>query len=118
MLRFLADENFKIDIIDGMRRKNASLDIIRVQDIGLRSRDDGTVLAWAAREGRVLLTHDAATIPPLAYGRVAEGKPMPGVLVIPWIAPIGPMIQELLLFAEGSLPNEWENQVVHLPFFA
>ncbi len=64
MLRFAADENFNNNIIRGLLRRQPELDIIRVQDVGLRGADDPTVLEWAAQEGRVLLTHDVATITP------------------------------------------------------
>jgi predicted nuclease of predicted toxin-antitoxin system len=62
MLRFAADENFNNNIIRGLLRRQPELDIVRVQDVGLRGADDPTVLEWAAQEGRILLTHDVATI--------------------------------------------------------
>ena len=63
MLRLLTDENFNNDIVRGVRRRNAGMDIVRVQDVGLSGADDPTVLAWAAESGRVLLTHDVSTEP-------------------------------------------------------
>lgn len=39
-----------------------------------------TALAWAAQEGRILLTHDVATSTRYAYERVTPGQLMPGVL--------------------------------------
>lgn len=47
---------------------------MRVQDAGLSGSDDPTVLEWAAQEGRVLLTHDVATITHHAYERVRAGS--------------------------------------------
>lgn len=61
MLPLLADENFNNDIVRGTWRKEPGLDIVRVQDVGLSGADDATVLAWAADNGRVLLTHDVST---------------------------------------------------------
>ncbi|WP_228015825.1 DUF5615 family PIN-like protein [Leptolyngbya ectocarpi] len=63
MLKLLADENLDNTIIRGLLRRNPSIDIARVQDVALSGKDDPTVLAWAAQEQRVLLTHDVATIP-------------------------------------------------------
>ena len=57
MLRFAADENFNNDIVRGLRRRKPELDIVRVQEAGLSGAVDPDVLEWAAREGRVLLTH-------------------------------------------------------------
>ena len=47
MLCLAADENFNNDILRGLLRRNPSLDIVRIQDVGLSSADDPTVLAWA-----------------------------------------------------------------------
>ncbi|MGI9063016.1 MAG: DUF5615 family PIN-like protein [Pseudonocardiaceae bacterium] len=67
MLPLAADENLNNDIIRGVLRHNPKIDIVRVQDVGLRGADDPTVLEWAAAEGRVLLTHDVATMSRYAY---------------------------------------------------
>jgi predicted nuclease of predicted toxin-antitoxin system len=53
-----ADENFNNDIGRGLLRRRPDLDILRVQEVGLSGADDPTVLEWAAREGRVLFSHD------------------------------------------------------------
>jgi predicted nuclease of predicted toxin-antitoxin system len=73
MLRVLADENFDNTIVRGLLRRNLNIDIVRVQDIGLSGQDDPIILAWAAQENRVLLTHDVATITRYAYERLTQG---------------------------------------------
>ena len=62
MLRLTADENFNNDIIRGLRRRNPTIDLVRVQDAGLSGAADAAVLEWAAAENRVLLTHDVSTM--------------------------------------------------------
>ena len=115
MLAFLADENFHGDIVRGLLRRRPELDIVRVQDVGLSGTDDPTVLAWAAQESRILLTHDVNTITRYAYERVQEGLPMPGVFEIKRSIPLGQAIEEILLLAECSLEGEWEGQIRYLP---
>ncbi|AIE73404.1 MULTISPECIES: hypothetical protein [unclassified Synechocystis] len=44
MLRFLADENFDNTILRGLFRRNASLDILRIQDVGLSGQADPVIL--------------------------------------------------------------------------
>ena len=44
----------------------------RVQDVGLAGAADPVILGWAASEGRILLTHDAATMPGFAYARLMQ----------------------------------------------
>jgi hypothetical protein len=115
MLFLSADENFNRNIVRGLRRRQADIDIVRIQDVGLSGADDPTVLAWAAQEGRVLLTHDVSTITHSAYERVREDKPMPGVFEVSRDLPIGRVIDDLLLLTAYSLDGEWEGQVRYLP---
>ena len=115
MLRFALDENFDRQVIRGLLLRKPDLDSIGVQDVGLHGAPDEVVLEWAAQEGRILLTHDIQTIPPLANNRVAHRLPMPGVFVVRWDSPIGQIIDNLLLIIEASEPEEWQDQVWYLP---
>lgn len=76
MFRLLADENFNGDIVRGLLLRQPDLDIVRVQDVGLTGEDDLQVLAWAAENNRIVLTHDRATMPSYALERLASGERM------------------------------------------
>jgi hypothetical protein len=106
MLRLAADENFNNDIVRGILRWDPSVDIVRVQGAGLSGADDPMVLEWAAREGRVLLTHDVTTMTRYAYERVRGGKMMPGVFEVARGVPVGVAIEDILLLAEFSFGDE------------
>jgi hypothetical protein len=114
-VRFLADENLDNDIVRAILRQSSALDVVRVQDVGLTGADDPAVLAWAAAENRVLVTHDVNTIPRYAYERVGRGESMPGVIIAPQLAPIPRIIEDLLLLAECSEDGECEGRVLFLP---
>ena len=94
-MRLLTDENFNGAILRGLIRRIPELDVVRVQDVGLRYADDPTILDWAASEARILLTHDVATITLYAYERVNQGLPMPGVVEVMATAAIGRVIDDL-----------------------
>jgi predicted nuclease of predicted toxin-antitoxin system len=115
MLRLVSDADCNGKVIRGLRRKEPGLDIVRVQEAGLRTADDPTILEWAAAEGRILLTHDENTMAPFARARVAAGQPMPGVFVVPQELPIGQAIEAILLVALCSEPHEWRDRVEFLP---
>jgi len=115
MLRMASDADFNGDVLRGLFRRRPDLDLIRVQDVGLRTADDETILEWAAAEGRILLTHDRTTMPNFAYQRVRAGRPMPGVFVIRNRPPLGDMIDEILLVALCSSQEEWKDRVEFLP---
>jgi hypothetical protein len=64
-VKWLADECFDNDIIRGLLRRSPDFDLVRVQDIAeVAGGDDETLLAWAGRNDRVVLTHDLATMVP------------------------------------------------------
>lgn len=115
MAKFLADENFNNQIVRGILRQNQSIDIVRVQDENLSGADDPAVLAWAAKEGRIVLTHDVATMVDFAYDRVQSGLLMPGLFEVTRRVSVGLAIEEIILIAECSLEGEWEGQVRYLP---
>ncbi len=115
MLRFAADENFNNDILDGLLVREPNIDIVRIQDTELYSKDDAHVLEWTAHEKRLLLPHDASTMTKYAYERVLEGKAMPGVIEVSDELAVGSVIQDLLLLAGASNEREWEGQVIYLP---
>jgi hypothetical protein len=115
MLRLVADENFNNNIIRGVLRRHAEVDIVRIQDMGLRGADDPTILEWAAQQGRILLTHDVSTVTQSAYERIEAGQAMPGVFEVSRTAPIEPVIEDVLLLIEGSLEGEWAGQIIYVP---
>ena len=83
MLKYAIDEDFNHDIVRGLERKAPSLDILTIQDVGILEAHDRDVLAWAAQEGRILLTHDMRTMPVYAAERLREGQTMPGLILVP-----------------------------------
>ena len=115
MTAFLADENFKIEIVRGVLRRESSIDIVRAQDVNLNQTPDPIVLERAAEMGRVLLTHDYNDMPIYIDERLRAGLPMPGAVLIPWTLPPGQAVEDLLLLIGGSLEHEWENRLHYLP---
>ncbi len=69
MVRLLADENINHDLVRGVLRRRPGLNLVHVQAVGLSETDDPEILAWAAREKRVLLTHDVNTMTRFAVYR-------------------------------------------------
>lgn len=115
MLLLVADENFNNDIVRALLRRKPNLDVVRIQDVGLSGADDPAVLEWAARENRVLLTHDVTTITKFVYERVEAGKRMSGVIEVSRSVPLGAAIDDILLLAEISNDREWEGHIIYLP---
>ena len=62
MLPILIDENFDHRIIRGLRLRLSQLDCLIVRQIGMSGSEDPALLDWAAKEGRVIVTHDVNTV--------------------------------------------------------
>ena len=115
MISILADQNFNANILRGLKERISELDCVATYQIGFEKFTDDKLLAWAADENRVILTHDAKTFPNFAYERMANGEKMSGVIVVSNQMPIGKAINELELVIFGNFENEWENNVTRIP---
>jgi predicted nuclease of predicted toxin-antitoxin system len=115
MFRLLADENFNDEIVRGVLLRSQELDFVCVRDVGLSGAGDPEILAWAAENNRIILTHDRATMPDFAYDRVLAGDVMCGVFIINARFPVASAIQEILLMAACSEQSEWIGRAIHLP---
>jgi hypothetical protein len=82
MLRLATDENITAAILSGLLRFAPQLDIVRVQDSESASAPDTEMLHWAARERRVVVSHDRKTLAPFAYELVKASEPMYGVIIV------------------------------------
>ena len=117
MLRLASDADVHGDIIRGLRRRQADLDLVRAQDALAEGASDLVVLAWAAAANRVLITNDRNTMVGFAYQRAAAGEPVPGIIATTNEQSIGSAIDDILLIAEYMPEEEIRNQVVlFLPF--
>jgi hypothetical protein len=115
MLRLVSDADYNGIVIRGLLRRQVDLDLIRVQEVGVRTAGDPDILAWAAVENRILLTHDRTAMTDHAYERIRLGYLMPGVFVQRNRPPFGPLIDEILLIVACSSQADWIDRVVFLP---
>lgn len=115
MLRFLADEDFDAKILRGLKRRLPDLDLVDVRSVGLLSAADPEVLEWAAREARVLLTHDVNTMLGFADARVRDGRHHAGLIKVPQTLGIGRAIDDLEYVARVATAADLHDQVLHLP---
>jgi uncharacterized protein DUF5615 len=115
MPRFLADECFNEHILDGLFAREPSLDIVRASEVGLVETPDHLILEWAAREARVVLTHDAQTMPGYAFDRVRAGLTMPGVIFVPQSVAVATAIDDLLIYTLAGQDSDFDDQVRYVP---
>lgn len=115
MLRIFVDQDFDHDILRGLRLRLPELDAITALQAGLDRKSDPDILAWAAQQNRVIVTHDRNTMPGHAYHRVRNGEAMAGLFIVPRELPVGQAISELGVLVACSFEGEWSQLVVFLP---
>lgn len=115
MLRFLTDEDFDATIVRGLLRRLPELDVLSVRDIGLSGATDPAVLERAARDERVLLTHDVNTMVGHADERIRRGGHHAGLVKVPQALPVRRAIEELEYLAQVAEPADLKDRTLHLP---
>ena len=76
-VRFQADADLNEEIIDGLIRRELNLDFKKASEANLRELPDEAVLALAAQDNRVLVSHDRRTMP-RQFGRFLLNNDSPG----------------------------------------
>jgi hypothetical protein len=113
-VKWLADECFDNDIVRGLLRRSPDFDLVRAQDVSeVAGRDDETLLAWAGKNGRVVLTHDLATMVP-AFQLQSQSE-FCAIVLVPDSLPIGRIIEDVLLLDQCSRESDWTAGVIYLP---
>lgn len=86
-IKFLADEDLRRAIVVGVRRREPSVSFLRAFDVGAAGKDDPIVLGIAASEARILISHDAKTMPQHFHQFIAL-QASPGIFLIPQKLPL------------------------------
>jgi hypothetical protein len=114
-VRFLADADLDHAIVQGVRRLEPAIDFKSANDAAIEGLLDPEVLELAAREGRVLVSHDLSTMPVYFAARCQSGLKSPGVLLVTQSAAIAEIIESLLIIWSASQEAEWADQIHYLP---
>jgi Domain of unknown function (DUF5615) len=113
-VKFLADADLNQDVVKGVLRREPAIDFRTAVSAGLRSLSDLEVLAFAASEGRVLVSHDRKTMP-RAFAEWLTAKSTPGVFIVSQNTDLLAAIEALLLVWAVSDAEEWVNRICTLP---
>ena len=79
--RFQADADFNEEIVSGLLRSHLELDFQTAEEAELRGLPDPDVLARAADDRRILVTHDRRTMP-AHFANFIRRRECPGVIII------------------------------------
>ncbi len=114
-VKYLADEDLRQVIVTAARRAEPSLVFVRVQDVGLAGAPDDRVLAFAAAEGAIAVSHDVNTMTVAAANRLAAGESMAGLLLVPQSRSRREVVESLVLIWAATDAAEWVGRIAFLP---
>jgi len=114
-VRFQADADLNEDIVTGVLRREPRVDFRTAEAAGLRSLSDVEVLTLAARDSRMLVSHDRRTMP-RAFAEFVRLSASPGVLIVSQKTDLLGAIEGVLLVWSASQAEEWANQLGTIPF--
>jgi len=109
---YQADNDLRRAIVRGAVRREPRMNFRSAQAARLDAIPDPVVLAFAADEGRILVSHDFETMP-RHFRQFTQRSP--GVLLVRQDLPVGEAIETLLLIWEASEADEWVNRLCLVP---
>jgi hypothetical protein len=98
-----------------VRQREPSIDFLSAQESQLHGMDDPELLEQAAEQGRVLISHDRRTMLRHFHDRLKAAKSSPGLLVVSQGAPIGDVVEAILVLWAAADSEELRDQAFHLP---
>ena len=113
-IRFQADADLNERIVSGALRRAPEIDFRTATSAGIRGLHDSDVLEVAARENRILVSHDWKTMP-YHFGKFVAARFSPGVLIAPRNLGVGKTIEELVAIWSDSEAEEYFNSIRRLP---
>lgn len=113
-VRFQADADLNQTILLATIRREPAIDFQTAMTAGLPGLVDPEVLARAATDGRVLVTHDRKTMP-RHFAEFIARETSPGLLVIPQSLSVAAAVEELILIWSATEAEAWVNRISVLP---
>lgn len=114
-IRFQADNDLKFAVVRGVRLREPSINFASAAEAKFDYLSDPEILEQAARDERVLVSHDRQTMIDHFRNRLAAGKSSPGLALVSQGVPIGLVVESILILWAVSSPVELSGQIFHLP---
>ena len=115
-LKLLLDEDYRDSTLwKAIQQHNRSsdhpIDVVRVGDENspALSSSDSSVLEWAEREERILISYDKNTLPDHLSDHLDKGRSSPGIIFMPRALPISDIVEFFELVCHCSNSAEWAN---------
>ncbi|MGB0563979.1 MAG: DUF5615 family PIN-like protein [Spirulinaceae cyanobacterium] len=113
-IRYQADADLNQMIVTGVLRREPNIDFQTATEAHLEGVKDPDVLALAAQQQRILVSHDRRTMP-TEFAQFICNQRCAGLLIVSRRIPLEIAINDLILIWSASEPQEWLNRIAILP---
>jgi hypothetical protein len=116
-MRLLLDENVDPLYRQELLRRETTLVVWRVGDISAPPDTtlDPDILIWCEQNAFILVTNNRKSMPPHLQNHLAQGRHIPGILVLNPKMSVGETIEELVLIWGASEEVEYLDRISFLP---
>jgi len=116
-LKYLIDENVDPIYPTQLRIRQPEL-IIRVigePSIPAKGTKDPKILEWCEEYDFILVTNNRKSMPVHLKDHLQANRHIPGIFILSANLSVGQNLDELILIAECSFNNEYQDRIIHLP---
>ena len=113
-ISFQADADLNQAIVTGVMRREGTVDFQTSNASLLSGLTDLEVLSFAAKENRMLVSHDQRTMPRY-FAEFISTQTSSGVIIVLQSFPISDAIDNLIKIWQTSESEDWVNRIAYLP---
>src|SRR6266446_8526463 len=94
---YLADQNLDDLIVESVLRAEPAVRFLRAREVGLSEATDDAVLAYAAANSLIVISHDVNTMIGFALDRARSGQLMAGLFIAKQAQLVARIVEDLLV---------------------
>jgi hypothetical protein len=113
--RFLADADVRRATVRGVLQLAPAAEFVSVRSLGMAAAHDRDILEYAAANQWIVVSHDVHTMSKYASERIAAGKLMRGLILIPQRRVSSMVTLNLFEIWAAMDAEEWVDRIEFLP---
>lgn len=116
-IRYLLDENVDPLFRRELLNRETAMVVWRVGDLTAPPYGmlDPDIFIWCQENSFVLVTNNRKSMPSHLRDHLAQGRHIPGIIVINDDMNVGDTIEQLILIWAASLQDEYRDLIIYLP---
>ncbi len=117
VIKYLLDENLPPMYREQLLEWQPDLVVVAIGDENVppKGTKDPEILRWIEDNGFIIVTNNRSSMPVHLAEILAEGRHVPGILVLRPSANIGLVIEDFIAIAGASFEDEYRDQIAYIP---